>query len=74
MTTVNRAEMVKRRYELELEDRAVVIGFALVSDVAQSRSPDPEAAASKMASSAMDLIHKKMNGVLESSLTASTSG
>ena len=30
MTTVNRAEMVKRLYELELEDRAVVIGFALM--------------------------------------------
>lgn len=60
MTTVDRAEIIKRLYELELEDRAVVIGFALMLlEYTQSRSPGPEAAASKMASSAMDLIHKR---------------
>ena len=59
MTTMNRAEIIKGLYELELEDRAVVVGFALVLlEYTQSRSPDPEAAASEMASSAMDLIQK----------------
>ena len=60
---MNRREIIERLYSMSIEDRAVIIGFALVLltmlDELQSESFDPESIALKTHTRLKELVYRE---------------